>query len=243
MSNPHYRSPPQCTSFTKNDAASGSHAIFNRSKNAASSLNSASSPWDPSFFTKKAAATVATARTTSSTQASTSARTRTTTTSSLSRRSSIINSHDGRPPSSDVNASSISSLSSFGKTPKFMSTYCPVIKTSNDTSLSSSNHRNNNDTTFHNNANGTNNNTTSASTKIKPYRFRDEPQKKNIVKTELCSAILDGRPCKFGSKCNFAHNESELRYQTIVERHEAGLIDGEIWRTRPCFNHVATGDW
>ncbi len=93
----------------------------------------------------------------------------------------------------------------------------------------------------------TNNNTIGSSVgggnKIKPYRFRDEPQKKNIVKTELCSAILEGRPCKFGAKCNFAHHEGELRYQTIRERHNAGLIDGEIWRTRPCLNHIATGDW
>ncbi len=78
---------------------------------------------------------------------------------------------------------------------------------------------------------------------VKPYRFRDEPNKRNIVKTEYCKAVLEGRPCRFGKKCNFAHHESELKYQTLVARDEANLCDIETHRTRPCFYHVATGDW
>lgn len=96
----------------------------------------------------------------------------------------------------------------------------------------------------HNNYNNNNNNNnTNSSTKVKPYRFRDEPQKKIIVKTELCRAILEGKPCRFGAKCNFAHDETELKYKTLVERHDAGLIDKETYRTRPCLDHIMVGDW
>lgn len=79
--------------------------------------------------------------------------------------------------------------------------------------------------------------------KVKPYRFRDEPEKKIIVKTELCRAILEGKSCKFGDKCNFAHTEDELKFRTLLERHEAGLIDKDTYRTRPCLDQIMTGDW
>ena len=99
----------------------------------------------------------------------------------------------------------------------------------------------------HNNATATTSSSSGSSsgtsTKVKPYRFRDEPQKKIIVKTELCRAILEGKPCRFGSKCNFAHHENELKYKTLVERHDAGLIDKETYRTRPCLDHIMVGDW
>lgn len=98
----------------------------------------------------------------------------------------------------------------------------------------------------HNNATATTSSSSGSSsgtsTKVKPYRFRDEPQKKIIVKTELCRAILEGKPCRFGSKCNFAHHENELKYKTLVERHDAGLIDKETYRTRPCLDHIMVGD-
>jgi len=67
--------------------------------------------------------------------------------------------------------------------------------------------------------------------------------KKKLMKTEYCKFILNNEPCKFGNTCHFAHSESELQYKTLYERHDAGLLDKETMRTRPCFDFVATGSW
>ena len=80
---------------------------------------------------------------------------------------------------------------------------------------------------------------------VKPYKFRDDPEKRITVKTEMCRAILKGGKCPFHAKgkCNFAHSEDELKYRTYFERHDHGLIDKETYRTSPCLDHVSTGDW
>ncbi len=67
--------------------------------------------------------------------------------------------------------------------------------------------------------------------------------KKNLVKTEFCKYIINNEVCKFGSFCNFAHSEEELNYKTLFERHDAGLLDKNTLRTRPCFDFVSTGSW
>ena len=85
--------------------------------------------------------------------------------------------------------------------------------------------------------------TTTTSQSPKAYNFRDEPNKKHIVKTELCRSLFESGWCQFGAKCNYAHCESELKYKTLVERDAAKLCNIETHRTRPCFYHVATGDW
>jgi len=62
-------------------------------------------------------------------------------------------------------------------------------------------------------------------------------------KIELCKNILLGNDCPFGDKCVFAHKEEELQLTTLKERHDAGLLDANTFRTRPCFDHVSTGSW
>lgn len=79
-----------------------------------------------------------------------------------------------------------------------------------------------------------------ARSNVRSQRFRDEPGKRSIVKTEMCEAFPN---CEFGSKCNYAHHESELKYRTILERHDEGLIDKETFRTRPCWAYITTGSW
>ena len=62
-------------------------------------------------------------------------------------------------------------------------------------------------------------------------------------KIEMCKSVLLGAECSFGRLCTYAHHESELQLRTLKERHDAGLIDASTYRTRPCFDHVATGAW
>ena len=79
--------------------------------------------------------------------------------------------------------------------------------------------------------------------KKKPQNFRDDPQKRARVKTELCQNFMTGKSCKYGRKCNYAHGHHELKLTKLKERHEAGLLDAATYRTRPCFDHIATGSW
>lgn len=62
-------------------------------------------------------------------------------------------------------------------------------------------------------------------------------------KIEMCKNILLGKDCPFGDKCVFAHDKSELQLTKLKERHDAGLLNADTFRTRPCFDHVATGSW
>ncbi|ORX83972.1 hypothetical protein BCR32DRAFT_201294, partial [Anaeromyces robustus] len=41
-------------------------------------------------------------------------------------------------------------------------------------------------------------------------------KKANLYKTELCRSYEETGHCRYGSKCQFAHSESELRH---VDRH------------------------
>ncbi len=62
-------------------------------------------------------------------------------------------------------------------------------------------------------------------------------------KIEMCKNILLGNDCPFGDKCVFAHKKEELQLTKLKERHDAGLLDANTYRTRPCFDHVSTGSW
>lgn len=65
-------------------------------------------------------------------------------------------------------------------------------------------------------------------------------------KIELCRSFPNSFECKFGDSCSFAHSYDELQLQTFRERAEKGLIHMdfiETYRSRPCFDFVATGSW
>jgi len=81
------------------------------------------------------------------------------------------------------------------------------------------------------------------STSSRPTSSRKKRKKKMHLKLEMCESILKGIDCNFGSKCTFAHNESELQLTTLREREDAGLVDIMTFRTRPCLDHVMTGSW
>ncbi|KAJ1548470.1 hypothetical protein HK405_003078 [Cladochytrium tenue] len=57
-------------------------------------------------------------------------------------------------------------------------------------------------------------------TAVSPARERHHP----LHKTELCRTLEETGSCKYGTKCQFAHSEDELR---AVARHPK-------WRTKPC---------
>lgn len=78
--------------------------------------------------------------------------------------------------------------------------------------------------------------TSSISTRINTRRA-------TLTKLELCESVIQGVTCKFGSRCAFAHSDSELQFTTLRERAEAGLIDIRTYRTRPCLDHFMTGSW
>jgi len=79
--------------------------------------------------------------------------------------------------------------------------------------------------------------------KRKSISTRISTRRATITKLEICESIIQGVECRFGSKCAFAHSESELQFTTLRERAEAGLIDILTYRTRPCLDHVMTGSW
>ena len=62
-------------------------------------------------------------------------------------------------------------------------------------------------------------------------------------KTQLCRHFLNGQRCNRGSRCHFAHGYHELELNTLKERHDAGLLDANVYRNKPCMIHVATGSW
>ncbi len=72
---------------------------------------------------------------------------------------------------------------------------------------------------------------------------RSTSDSRRLIKTEMCASISLGVACAFGNKCKYAHHADELSLQTLVERDEAGLIDIETFRTRPCLDYVMTGSW
>ena len=73
----------------------------------------------------------------------------------------------------------------------------------------------------------------------KPQSFRDDPDKKAKVKTELCKYFIQGNLCPLGYKCNFAHGKHELRSKKLMDLK----VDFATYRTQSCFDWVATGSW
>ena len=77
-----------------------------------------------------------------------------------------------------------------------------------------------------------------------PQNLKGDPHRQAKVKTELCLHYARGKECPFGFRCNYAHGEDELKYTTLFELKEAGLVeDISIYRTHPCSSWVATGAW
>ena len=72
----------------------------------------------------------------------------------------------------------------------------------------------------------------------------DTANRKQRIKTELCTHYKRGNVCPFGSRCTYAHGEDELQMTKLMDWHRAGLIeDIETFRTKPCLTWVATGSW
>lgn len=85
--------------------------------------------------------------------------------------------------------------------------------------------------------------TTSDQTRKCERLKNDKTEREKLLKIGLCLSFPNIYECKFGSKCNYAHSYEEMSLNTLVARHVEGLIDMETYRTRPCFDYVATGDW
>jgi hypothetical protein len=91
---------------------------------------------------------------------------------------------------------------------------------------------------------GSNSSTHQQLSPLAPQNLKGDPQRQAKVKTELCIHYLNGTPCPFGDKCNYAHGEEELKYTTLWELQQAGLInDVHTYRTHPCLSWVSTGAW
>lgn len=77
-----------------------------------------------------------------------------------------------------------------------------------------------------------------------PQNLKGDPHRQKKVKTELCLFFSRGTRCPFGSKCNYAHGEDELKYTKLFELEKAGLVtDINAYRAYPCFSWVSTGAW
>jgi hypothetical protein len=77
-----------------------------------------------------------------------------------------------------------------------------------------------------------------------PQNLKGDPHRQAKVKTELCLHYARGKECPFGSRCNYAHGEDELKYKKLHELERAGLVeDINVYRTHPCPSWVATGAW
>jgi hypothetical protein len=71
----------------------------------------------------------------------------------------------------------------------------------------------------------------------------DDSVRKSRMKTEMCMHYSNNRPCPFGANCTYAHGEEELQMTKLLDLHDAGLIDVDTYRTKPCLTWVATGSW
>lgn len=77
-----------------------------------------------------------------------------------------------------------------------------------------------------------------------PQNLKGDPHRQAKVKTELCLNFSRGLECKFGTRCNYAHGEHELKYTKLFELKKSGLVaDIDAYRAYPCFSWVSTGAW
>ncbi|KAL7552769.1 hypothetical protein ACHAWF_016012 [Thalassiosira exigua] len=74
-----------------------------------------------------------------------------------------------------------------------------------------------------------------------PQNLRGDPFRSAKVKTELCRFFNTPKGCVFGDKCNYAHGETDLKFNKLVDLESAGMIDIEVFRCHVCFTWVATG--
>ena len=63
-------------------------------------------------------------------------------------------------------------------------------------------------------------------------------------KTELCRSFLNGRECKFGLKCSFAHGEHERQAKLFADIDCVNTLeDAAHYGGYLCFDYVSTGSW
>jgi hypothetical protein len=82
-----------------------------------------------------------------------------------------------------------------------------------------------------------------------PYKKRfnnsvpEDPKRRSKMKTELCSHFMRNGKCPYEDGCHYAHGEDELQHKTLGHLKDAGLVDVDTYRTRPCLSWVSTGAW
>lgn len=76
-----------------------------------------------------------------------------------------------------------------------------------------------------------------------PQNLRGDPFRSAKVKTELCRFFNTPKGCVFGSKCNYAHGEQELKFNKLMDLEAAGMVDVEVFRCHVCSTWVGTGSW
>jgi len=85
-----------------------------------------------------------------------------------------------------------------------------------------------------------------AAAQMSPATFPTHPApkrpRKGREKTELCRYYLQGVVCPFKEMCSYAHGEHELRDAVLSDLVE-DLSGAKLFRSRPCFDWVATGSW
>ena len=69
------------------------------------------------------------------------------------------------------------------------------------------------------------------------------PKNNRRVKTELCMHYEANKTCPFGDMCTYAHGLEELKQGKLLDLHQAGLLDKDTYRTKPCWTWAATGSW
>eukprot|EP00978_Attheya_sp_CCMP212_P002163 scaffold4463_cov51-Attheya_sp.AAC.6 len=71
----------------------------------------------------------------------------------------------------------------------------------------------------------------------------EDPKRRSKMKSELCSHFMKNGKCPYEDGCHYAHGEDELQHKTLGHLKDAGLVDVDTYRTRPCLSWVSTGAW